>query len=147
MKGITNAPQGSGGGSGGVWTQRTANNDWTDLIEVSGNKMTAKKNIFFTYTTSSFNSKQIVSAFLPKGFSSNNIMSIPIVGSKDNSGNFFIIESHIEIAKSAIPSSVTNVSKNNMKIALTTDGSTITVTPSNDVVNMPKSDFIIWTSE
>ena len=72
MKGITNAPQGSGG-SGGTWTRRTANDNWSDLFTVTETvKITANKTMII-YDGDTGGEK-----FIPKGAYFTSSLDIPL---------------------------------------------------------------------
>ena len=81
MKGITNAPQGSGG-SGGEWTERTASMDWTDIFDITGNMVTAKKDIMIYASRVQIGDLgypifATINAIIPKGVSISTSISIP----------------------------------------------------------------------
>ena len=59
------AISGSGGGGGLDWTLRTPNDDWSDLFDVNGTKVTSKKNIIM--------SNQSSICFIPKGYGTKSI--------------------------------------------------------------------------
>ena len=89
MKGITNAPQGSGG-SGGDWTERTANSDWTDIFDITGNVVTAKKDILIHGThimvaDLGYPVKVNINAIIPKGMSASSLIEVPFIVSYEDS--------------------------------------------------------------
>lgn len=144
MKGITNAPQGSGGGSGGDWTQVTGN-DWSDVFEVVDNKFHVKKDALFVFNASTTLWTNPFSAFIPKGTTCPvSYMSINF-SSSIYSSNKLKIFSSIDLNSTAITATYLNVSSRDY--TFTTDGSSISVAPATANVQLQKTNISLYTRD
>ena len=142
MRGITNAPQGSGG-SGGTWTLRAANNDWTDLFDVAANNyVTAKKDMILYSVDSHY--KFMV--FIPKGFAPNDdTIHIGTAYISDSTGNDIKLNCDVRISGGYMTTSYFNCV--NYTATFTIDGSTVTVSKTMNSSSLFKSSIKVWTKE
>ncbi len=141
MRGITNAPQGSGGGSSEEWVLRTPNSDWNDLFEINASsQLVAKKTIWITFRL--YNA----SAFIPKGevaeSSSTGFQLLKLTGIEGSLSNPVITVYDSAFLKN---NQLTSVSFTVNRKTLTI-GST-SVQTSNDTTTMNKSNLTIYTLE
>ena len=139
MQGITNAPQ---GGSGGEWTVRAANNDWSDMFEVVNSKLVTKCEIFI------YHNLYGIAQYLPKGLMSYS-SHLFIYGNYALSGTHYIItRSRMDISTSNYTGSGHSaIPVYGHGFTFTTDGSEITVTENISLssANVSKSAFTILT--
>lgn len=145
MQGITNAPQ---GGSGGEWTLRTPNNDWTDLFDISGN-IKAKKNMFIVASNIS------MSCFIPKNYEGTTSIYLysPVSSglgtSGGTSGGNISTVMRVAISKTNVPSSSATFATRGYGYTFTFDGSSLTVTANSSIgtSTINKSAFTIYVSD
>ena len=128
------------GGGGGDWTLRTANNDWSDLFEVDGNYVVAKKDIIFVL----FN---YLKCFVSKGTSGYSGIFLHFAGDSFGGSNKIIYKRAYGVSLSNIGSNYTDISKTESIFTFTTDGTDITITDSNTTGTQGKSGFTIYTKE
>lgn len=139
MRGITNAPQ--GGGSGGEWTQRANNNDWSDMF-VFDNGIKTKKDILIYCDQTMCH----VFAYIPKNTQFGNTVRITCTGS-NYSTSFFELSEYLTLNYSVVAESAGSIAISTSKFALSTDGSIVTVTKSNNTTTINKSNFTVWTKD
>ena len=126
---------------GDEWTLRTANNNWTDLFEVSGNTMTAKKDIYMFPIPAA----RAASLFIPKGMTQT-AFSFPM-GRIFKQSNDLMQEVRIFFSASYVTSSYSSLPVEQNKISFTTDGSSITIAVTSQNNIFYKSDMIIYTRD
>lgn len=127
-----------------VWTLRAANNDWSDMFEVSGTTITAKKNIVLIEKSSG---TSIGSSFINKGMAGTNI-SVAKATTFSFNNNSLRINSGLLIRTTDVPSSSTSIHIYQWRANFTTDGSTITITDGgNAIPTTGKSNFEIYTAD
>ncbi len=145
MIGITNAPQGSG--SGGNWTKRFSGGfDWSDMFELVGSyTVKAKKDILFVYQKSAGSDCSGGVTFIPKGCEYVNQIILNVSGAK-LANNALKISCFGKLLYNQI-SSGANISGETQDVTFTTDGSTVTLSMSNNSTTFSKSDFQIWTRD
>lgn len=138
MRGITNAPQGSGG-SGGEWVRRPNNSDWSDLIEQSGSNFVIKKDILIKYlATQGY-------AFVPKGVSGDPI-DVGISGDEAN-GSDLSLYFRFRLVSSTTPIAAIEVKRIDHKYTFTTDGSTVSVAQTITFTDVNKTQLVIYTRD
>lgn len=142
--GITNAPQGSGGGSGGgEWVERAANNDWTDMFEINGSIITAKKDIYMWLD----NTPALTDAFIPKGLSMHEIL-LPLTGVEHSLTNaYFDIGKYTAINPTRVQSSQGTLAFYKTRLSFTYDGSNIVISSTNTSSQINKSSIHIYTRD
>ena len=127
--------------AGGLtWTERTANNDWTDMFEYVGSHLITKKHIFITASN--------LMQYLPKGYD-NGYNTINIPWRQLNTSGTDSISTMIELQ---IPYNKISSSSSTVKIfrhlyTFTTDGTTITITRTTSSNDTSKSQFKIWVAD
>lgn len=138
MKGITNAPQGSGGGSGGAWMERANNNNWGDIFKIDGSYVEALKDLYVTYNADK--------VYIPKGYRAYSSISMPLTA-VGISSNKIVKQVSMTLMKNT--SSITDpyISKTSKEISFTTDGSTVSVSEATSTNNVLKADITIWTRD
>ena len=126
--------------AGGLtWTERTANNDWTDLFEYANYMITAKKHIFM------YSKSDRIMQYIPKGFYTDNLYLY--APRKSISGNNMKILDEMLIQGSKLGSSYTTFTKTHEGVTLTTDGTTITIASGNTTDQLYKANIKIWTAD
>lgn len=144
MLGITNAPQGSGG-SGGTWTERAENNNWTDLFEIdtsNNNHIKAKKDMVL-YSTNN-NLKFMV--YIPKGFDPNsNTINISCPFTNDGTGSLLKLNAEVAISSNNMTNSYFNALR--YTATFSTDGSTVTVSKAPFTEYLYKNAIKVWVKE
>ena len=128
-------------GLGLSWSERTADNDWTDLFTVNAdNTITALKHIYLNYT-----SNPQFSGYIPKGLTVNNI-KLPAYHLLASS-NTITIKNVFSMNYSYIPSSNTRCGQvQGYKFTFTTDGSTVSVAGASDSSNISKASVKVYVS-
>lgn len=128
--------------AGGLtWTERTVNNDWTDMFDWDGSYITAKKNVFLVLT-----SPGETIAYIAKGTRRSQHIVIP-TNISYSSGNVFGVNGALRIAGSRITSSQTSFQIERKLITLTTDGTDITTTISVNFTTANKNAFTVLTAD
>ena len=144
MKGITNAPQGSGG-SGGDWTYRNDNNDWSDIFEATSTTVKALKDIWLIPGGTVSNTP----IFIPKGITGSPlrlIIDYEIVPT--NEKNKIRIYDYVEITVSNVTTANNNIGYRYTDMALSVDADlTPTFTRSSNSGTVAKSTFTIYTRD
>ena len=140
MIGITNAPQGSGG-SGGEWTERAADNDWSDLFEIESSRLIAKKDIYFVSGT------YISSLYIPKGAKSSSQGFVFPLTQVSAQPTYLDISSRIKITTGSIASTQTSLSVDTTRYTFTYDNGTVKITTSTINVTQSKSNITIYVKE
>ena len=127
--------------AGGLsWTERTANDDWSDMFEKVGSYIRVKKHLFITASS--------LMQYLPKGFEPHfTSIYIPWRQLGLTGTNTINTVMYLEIKASAIPSSQSNVTISKHQYAFTTDGSTVTITRTVTSDITSKSQFKIWVAD
>ena len=108
-------------GGSGEWTKRTSNDNWSDLFEYGSGYFTAKKDIHFLFDQT----YRHIDAFIAKGTKHKPDRLIPVVGLPTTGNNTIIIDCWLGMSWSAL-SSGGNLSVEQTKITMTTDGSSVT---------------------
>ena len=128
--------------AGGLtWTLRAANNDWSDMFEVSGSKVIAKKNIFlkdsdgcnaviFKGETNTRSNGKIYSSIINYLYGSSNRLNV--------NDRYIIDSSHI---------TGTNIQCRQWNIYFTTDGSSVSVSVGSASPNVNKLSLEVWTAD
>lgn len=124
---------------GMTFTRRSPTNDWSDLFEVNGITVKAKKNILmvvnYTYV------------FLPKGYYDQSQGTLYIeFPAHYTILNFTATYGRIELPYNKVVSGNALTTKY-YGVEFTTDGSVVTLTNSVESSTKPKSDLIIWTAD
>ena len=128
--------------AGGLtWTERTANNDWTDLFVADSGKIKPLKNIVIY-------NKERVLTYIPKNVVFPNsyirILTTPL---PSGSGNVLWTIESFDIDVYRIGSSYTNFTGTRRDITFTTDGTSITLTGTNTTSTTSKSNLKIYISD
>ena len=122
-----------------TWTQRTSNNDWSDIFENSSGLLKAKKHIIFN----SGSQPHFSLTYIPKGLTTNNIhIECPQV---KLSGSTFTVYQDMTITTSNITGPSIIVA--GKAYAFTTDGVTVSIAESASNTNYGKSSFKIFTAD
>lgn len=128
--------------AGGLtWTERTANNDWTDIFDFDVNlyKMTAKKHIYM------YSKSDRIQIYIPKGFITDNLyLYAPRVSISSNNIKVY---DEILIAGNKLGSSYTTFTKTHVGVTLTTDGSSISIASDNTSDQLYKANIRIWIAD
>ena len=130
--------------AGGLtWTKRADNNDWTDMFEAgAGVTIRAKKNVLI-YEANARNPM-----FIPKGFEGLINISYHSVNYLVVNNNTVYLINDVAISQSNLSGVYSTLSGSRTGFTLSTDGSTVTITPARVTgVTTPKSNFIIWTAD
>ena len=129
------------GGSGGTWTERAANDDWTDLFEYDGNTrlVMAKKDIYIYYSGK-------VSAYSPKGMIGYDDLMVYADNVKA-SGATFTIDMYILINSTRIQSTQPLLNISEKKVTIDATGGTITCSVSNVSESIGKASFKVYIRE
>ena len=145
--GITNAPQGGGSSGSGEWVKRTANNDWKDLFTIENQRMIALKDMYFYYRRSSDDT--VCSAYIPKGTSQPyETFIIPITaGVGKPSTNQLRISNGLKITSSNYTSGISSIILRSIRASFTTDGSSVSISISENNDQIQKYEFEIWTRD
>ena len=132
-------------GGGGEWTQRTQNNNWSDVFGVENSRMYLLKDTYFFYHRSS--DEMEVCAFYPKGASQPyNCFLIPTNAGVNTVTNGIRITHHIKVSTDNY-SSGTNLTIISTSITYTTDGSSISANLIERNDNFSKYQMEIWTRD
>ena len=126
-----------------TWTKRADNNDWTDMFEAgAGVTIRAKKNVLI-YEANARNPM-----FIPKGFEGLINISYHSVNYLVVNNNTVYLINDVAISQSNLSGVYSTLSGSRTGFTLSTDGSTVTITPARVTgVTTPKSNFIIWTAD
>lgn len=127
----------AGGGSGQFSWRSSSNTNWSDMFDVSGSDIIAKKDIWITYRS------PMMSTYIPKGMKATSIY-IPVSGTEylPSEPNTIRIYKGLEISSAWINNSLVRCLKS--KVALTTDGSSISVSESEDFTTYYKSNISLY---
>ena len=117
---------------GGSWNKRTADNDWSDLFEVTGTTMTAKKDIYIQKSNYDVG-LTVINVYIPKGMTGeSDDFTFPIYMYNTSTTDGRIrVSPFLKIKTSDISSSVTALVVFYTTYQFTTDGSTISVSINN----------------
>lgn len=132
--------------AGGLtWTQRTANDDWRDIITSSGGVVTANKHVYIHLNEPA--SYGVVDAYIPKGAQFYNSIRLPLIfaqpetaGDNYRTGGYLAIDGNRLYGYNSFKGEL-------IKITLTTDGATVTATKSITSSYILKQYFTVYIAD
>ena len=126
--------------AGGLtWTLRTANNDWTDMFQSSGGKITALKHVYLYIDYK-------CAVYIPKGLSVNTNIIVNSGYSQTWSTNIHRTLYRVYINQ-RIASNYSTINVEYSGCSFTTDGTTVTVSSYSDMTTENKVNFTILTAD
>ena len=125
-----------------TWTQRTANNDWTDLFDIeANNSITAKKTILLK-----LDGVTILDAIIPKGY---NKSTINLIGYRAYPvyppNTSLTLFKQLSIKASNVVSSASNIDNQSYNMTATVNGTNVEFTLLTSSGSDAKSNFKIFT--
>ncbi len=131
----------SASGGGGEWTQRADNSDWSDLFDVSGVTITAKKNILVKFGL------YHVTNIIPKGMIfQNEVDLVKLANVSKNDTSILNYFNYASMSTSQLTS--TQITIKYTTITFGYSGGTITLTEwVNNNYNQNKTDLTIYTMD
>ena len=129
------------GGGGLTWTERTANNDWTDMFSVSGNNITALKHIYIKGNTAYGSG---FAFYIPKGYTASNFIYTVPQSLTSNTSGYIIVKCDIMISTTLTGSTL---SADNWGYNLTYDGATINTSPKYLSGSITKANLKIYVAD
>lgn len=133
------------GSGGGTWTERTANDDWTDMFTTYSNFKRALKDVLIRFNITIGSSDYYYYIYIPKNVISSNSSSFYIPDYMPTSNNNTLMRFGLRF-------SVGNLTDANIVLYMTTftfvlDGTDIKITSSDTTQSKAKSTLKVWTRD
>ncbi len=131
-------------GGGGVWTEFTGGNDWSDIFNRTNNIVTAKKDVLvFVNGGNPFYGSGDLMFYIPKGASHLNSLALPLSQSTTVTTNKF------RIFRTLLIGNITGSSLDMSYIdyEFTTDGSTVSISNSSVLSSLSKTKVTLYTRD
>ena len=127
--------------AGGLnWTKRTANDDWTDMFDINGYNITAKKHIYI------YSISDKLAFYIPKGFTTNTQIKICTAWA-NVTGNILYTSRTLEMTATRMGSSYSSFNYYTEGAQFTTDGNTVTLTSKATNNSVYKSNLTIYIAD